>query len=295
MRQHGTHVASTGPGYMVEPVLRRIRPTLKHLAEKGAARLGYHLIPAWRMRTFDQARQLRHLLGQLQIDTVLDIGANEGGYQRLLRQDVGYTGRIVSFEPVPAVYATLAERTRGDPRWTGHRMALGDRDGELVINVTQRSTMSSFLARDETRLRDLGYAHLLKVTDIVRTEPVRVCRLDTVYDEVVPDGREARLFLKCDTQGFDMQVIAGAERSMARVMALQIELSTRPIYAGAPGYLEVLETMGGRGFDVAGIYPVRRDELGRMVNFDCVMINSRHPAVTALADTLVKGREPVLA
>jgi FkbM family methyltransferase len=272
-----------------------VRPVLKRLLEKGAARLGFQLIPTWRVNTFEQARQVRHLLKQLRIDTVLDVGANEGGYGNLLRTFVGYTGRVVSFEPVPAVYARLAAKTAADPRWHAHQLALGDTDGELEINVTQRSTMSSFLQRDETRLRTRGYEHLLKVTDIVRREPVPVRRLDTVFDEVVPDSREARVFLKCDTQGFDMQVIAGAERSLARVMALQIELSVQPIYAGAPGYVEVLERMGARGFDVSGIYPVRRDELSRIVNFDCVMVNSRHPAVAALAEQLVHGREPSVA
>ena len=279
---------------MVEHAKTGLRPALKRLVDKAAARLGYEVIPSWRLRTLQQSRQLRYLLERLTIDTVLDVGANEGGYYRVLREYVGYTGRIVSFEPVPAIYAKLADATAGDRHWTGYRQALGDRDGELLINVTQRSTMSSFLTRDESRLRDQGYDHLLQVTDVVRTEPVPVRRLDTVFDEVVPDAQQARVFMKCDTQGFDMQVMAGAERALPRVMLLQIELSVRPIYAGAPAYLEVLEAMSGRGFDVAGIYPVRRDELSRIVNFDCVMINSRHPAVTALAAGLVKGREPAL-
>lgn len=280
---------------MAEHPLARLRPAFRRLVEKGAARFGYQVIPSWRLRNLDQSRQLQHLLRQLRIDTILDVGANEGGYRRLLRTYVGYAGRIVSFEPVPEVFATLARNAAGDPRWTGHAIALGDSDGDLEINITQRSTMSSFLARDEARLRDLGYAHLLNVTDIVGRQRVPVRKLDTVFGDVVPGGRDARIFLKCDTQGFDMQVIAGAERTLPHVMALQIELSIRPIYAGAPGYVEVLQAMSGRGFDVAGIYPVRRDELSRIVNFDCVMINSRHPAVAALAATLVRGREPALA
>jgi FkbM family methyltransferase len=279
---------------MAEHALTGFRAALKHLVERGAARLGYQVIPAWRARTLEQSRQLQHLLQQLEIDTVLDVGANEGGYHGLLRSHVGFTGRIVSFEPVPDVYARLAEKAAKDPLWTGHCLALGDRDGELPINVTQRSTMSSFLTRDESRLRDRGYDYLLKVTDVVRTESVPIRRLDTVFDEVVPDPQHARLFLKSDTQGFDMQVMAGAARTLARVMLLQIELSIRPIYAGAPAYVEVLEALSGRGFDVAGIYPVRRDELSRIVNFDCLMINSQHPEVSAIAATIVKGREPAI-
>ena len=50
--------------------------------------------------------------------------------------------------------------------------------------------MSSFLTRDESRLRDRGYDHLLNVTDVVRTEPVQIRQLDTVFNEVVPNTSE---------------------------------------------------------------------------------------------------------
>ncbi len=273
----------------------RFRPTLRRLVERGASRLGYEVIPSWRLKSFEHARHLNRLFDQLGIDTVLDVGANEGGYRELVRNFVGFDGRVVSFEPVPAVYEALEKGAAGDPHWKGYRMALGDADGELDIHVTQRSTMSSFLTRDELRLRSLGYDHLLNVTHVIRSERVPVRRLDTIFDEVIQGRRDARVYLKCDTQGFDLKVMAGAAESLRSIMALQIELSFKPIYADAPIYSEVLQQMTAQGFDVTGIYPVRRDELFRIVNFDCVMINSRHPAVADLADRLVTGRVPVLA
>jgi FkbM family methyltransferase len=272
-----------------------LRPTLKRLVERGASRLGYQVIPTWRLRSFEHARHLGRLFDQLRIDTVLDVGANDGGYREMLRDFVGYQGRIISFEPVPDTYAKLTAASQGDPLWRGYQMALGDEDSELQINVTQRSTMSSFLTRDESRLKDLGYQHLLNVTDVVRTEAVPVRRLDSMFGEITAGNPDARIYLKCDTQGFDLKVIAGAAESLRSIMALQIELSFKPIYANAPAYGEVLETMTAAGFDVTGIYPVRRDELFRIVNFDCVMINSRHPVVQALADKVVTGRVPSVA
>src|SRR5688572_19815693 len=134
------------------PTAHRLRPTVKRLVEGGASRLGFEVIPSWRLKAYEHARHLKRLFAQLQIDTVLDVGANEGGYRELLRDFVGFGGRIVSFEPVPAVYAALEKGAAGDPQWTGCRMALGDADGNLDIHVTQRSTMSSFLMRDEERL-----------------------------------------------------------------------------------------------------------------------------------------------
>jgi len=268
--------------------LAALRPTLKHLVTRGAARLGYRVIPIWRLKSFEQSRHLAHLLAQLGVTTVLDVGANTGGYRDLLRRDVGYNGRIVSFEPVPAVFETLRACSAGDRQWSGKQMALGDADGELAINVTSRSTMSSFLSRDTARLQHLGYAHLLNVTEVVGIERVPVRRLDGIFDEVAGGGE--RVFLKCDTQGYDLKVMAGAERSLASIVAVQIELSIKPVYAGAPVYAEVIERMSALGFDVTGIFPVRQDELSRILNFDCVMINSRHPFVQSLASRVVTGR-----
>ena len=74
------------------PSATRLRPTLKRFVEQGASRLGYKVIPSWRLDAFEHARHLRRLFGQLDIDTVLDVGANDGGYRQLLRDFVALTG-----------------------------------------------------------------------------------------------------------------------------------------------------------------------------------------------------------
>ena len=269
-----------------------MRSIVKRLLAGVANRLGLAVVPAWRMPTLQQANDLRHILRTLEIDTVLDVGANEGGYRRFLRDNVGYRGRIASFEPVASVYQALTASAAADPDWTGFQMALGDTDGEFEINVGSRTTMSSFLQPDRAGLAGSGYSHLVAVTDVVRTERVAVRRLDSVLADVLGGRRDARILLKCDTQGFDLKVMAGASASLSSIAAAQVELSFKPIYAHAPAYDEVLDRMNGAGFDVSGIYPVRRDELLRIVNFDCLMVNSRHPAVTAAASRLVAGRNP---
>lgn len=251
--------------------------------------MGLVVIPDWRLRTLPHATDLRRVFDQLRIDTVLDVGANEGGYRRFLREHVGFQGRIVSFEPVASVYCALEAASAHDPNWKGVPIALGDEDGELPINVGARTTMSSFLRPDMVGLANLGYSYLMQVAGVVSTETAQVRRLDSVLDGALDGRTDARVFLKCDTQGFDMKVMAGARASLPSIAALQIELSFKPIYAGAPAYGVVLEQMLAAGFDVAGIYPVRRDELLRMVNFDCLMINSRHRSVLEMGQA-VTGR-----
>ena len=62
--------------------------------------LGYEIVPLREMKERDFALHLRELLARLQIDCVLDVGANVGQYHDFLRDKVLYDGPIVSFEPV---------------------------------------------------------------------------------------------------------------------------------------------------------------------------------------------------
>src|SRR5262245_27620242 len=78
------------------------------------------------------------------IGLVLDVGANRGQFGKLLRQ-LGFRGRIVSFEPLKDAFATLRRLTANDPLWECHNLALGDSDRTASINISANSYSSSFL------------------------------------------------------------------------------------------------------------------------------------------------------
>jgi hypothetical protein len=81
----------------------------------------------------------------LQIDLLLDVGANIGQYVIENRQQ-GYLGQVVSFEPLPQAYDTLLENAAGDPLWMLQaRCAVGSAIGETVIHISKNSYSSSLL------------------------------------------------------------------------------------------------------------------------------------------------------
>ena len=90
---------------------------LRGLVERIAARHGYVIIPKWRLQSFPLAARLRQLFVHHRIEKVIDVGANEGQYRDFLRNQVGFDGRIESFEPTPALVARLHEKARGDRDW----------------------------------------------------------------------------------------------------------------------------------------------------------------------------------
>ena len=100
-----------------------------------------------------------------------------------------------------------------------------------------------------------------------------MARLDAIIDDLV--GTYSRIFLKLDTQGWDLEVLAGASECMDRVAAVQTELSVIPIYEGMPGWLEAMSSLSSSGFEPTWMSPVTLDGPVRVLEFDCVMVRSK--------------------
>jgi len=235
-----------------------------------SARVGYPIIPQWRLEKWDQSSHLAQLFAMLAIDCVLDVGANIGQYREFLRLQLDYRDDIVSFEPVGEMYDVIARAAATDPRWSVHRLALGEADQPATINVFAERTLTSLLPRNEEGLRSMGYDKYVRETELDRTEEVEVRRLDGLIDAIAP--AERRIFLKSDTQGYDMQVMRGAAACIDRILAIQIELPVREIYQGAGNYLDALAELTDMGFDPTAFFPVQRDSTLRTVNVDAVMV-----------------------
>lgn len=213
---------------------------------------------------------LAELFRHLDVRTVLDVGANVGGYRNFLRQEVGFRGLIISFEPVRRHVELLRKQARNDPNWVIHDYALGSEAGRQEINVMSGHVFSSFLAPDHTVVNE--FEHLNTVD---HRETVQVQTLDAVMDDLRSRHHFQQAFLKIDTQGYDLQVIRGGRMSLSQVQALQTEISIRPLYQGSPGFIEVYSELVALGFELTGMYPVVRDASMRLIEQDCVMVNRR--------------------
>jgi FkbM family methyltransferase len=178
-------------------------------------------------------------LRALGVETIVDVGANEGRYARHVRE-IGFRGRIISFEPLAGTFARLQAASAGDDLWECHQCALGAADAETDIAVSECTEFSSFLPLQ-------SFAQALHPTARpVRRERVQVRALDGMIAGLGLAGRTA--WLKSDTQGFELQVLEGARACLDAFTGVQLELSLRPIYDGQPGFEQVVGEMGRRGF-----------------------------------------------
>jgi FkbM family methyltransferase len=209
------------------------------------------------------------LLRKLEVDVVLDVGANRGQFGRRLRRG-GYTGRIVSFEPVPRVAEKLEKVAANDPDWRVMRYALGAADEETEMHVgAGQGRLSSLLPASE-----FGRSWDENI-DADTTVPVCVRRLDGLYDEAVAGIENPRVYLKLDTQGYDLQAFAGAGERVRELVGMQSEVSQVPLYDGMPHMSEQLATYAAAGFELTGMFPVvTHRPTARVVEFDAVMVRS---------------------
>jgi FkbM family methyltransferase len=239
-----------------------MNPVLKGGVRRLARRLGY-TIGRYTL-SGDVARLRGKLLADLGVDLVLDVGANIGQYGQSLRAG-GYTGRILSFEPVPEAFEALSRVARFDGAWACRRLALGDHDGESHIHVNNIVSTSSLLAVGAA-LRRVAPQFVT-----VQDERVAVARLDSLG----PEGCDGvgRVYLKIDVQGYELPVLEGARACLGTIVAIECELAPTPLYEGQAPFRALIDHLDDLGFQCYHINRGFCDEsAGQTLDLDGIFV-----------------------
>lgn len=201
----------------------------------------------------------RRLLQSERVDVVLDIGANRGSYAAQLLEQ-GFTGRLISFEPLGTAFAELSRRSAGCAHWDCHRLALGNEDAERKMHVSEDVVSSSFLS-----LRD-SFVDASPGLRNVGEETVPIARLDTVRERLFGDA--ARLLVKMDVQGFELEVLKGGEDTLRQAVGVECELSLAPIYEHQTLFADVIGFLAERGFHLRALEPAFVHRSGELLQLD---------------------------
>lgn len=210
------------------------------------------------------SHQVQEIFELLRIDLVIDAGANRGQFAKKLRKF--YRGEIHSFEPISFIFDELKSTSSNDPQWHVHNVALGSEAGEVSINVSKETVFSSILSPNEYSKRRFGAD-----AQTVSEERITVRRLEQELDAITPDLANRKIYLKMDTQGYDLEVFRGLGAKSISILAMQSELSIRPIYSGMPHWIDCVSEYEKAGFSMIGMFPVTRDGL-KVVEFDCLLV-----------------------
>jgi len=154
---------------------------------------------------------------------IFDVGANVGQsidlFSRLFPES-----SIYSFEPAADCFALLNRKYTND-RVRLFQVALSSSDGAREFFYYQKSVLNSLLPLDTHPANPFADVKMIK-TSMVNTRTV---------DGFMREAGISRIdLLKIDTQGWDYEVLLGAERALAdgKVAAVMVELNFIPMYRG---------------------------------------------------------------
>lgn len=244
-------------------------PSLKRQAANLVERkTGYLILHQNQAHRLPSRLHLRRFFKHFGVDCVFDVGANVGQYATHIREVVGFTGPIISFEPIPELAATLREKAARDPQWHIESCALDREAGPATFHVMAADVFSSF-----KRPADDQPSMLEEMNKVARQ--IEVMRSTLAVE--LPRWRQRlnfrRPFLKVKTQGNDLAVVEGAGAEIRNFVGLQSDLAIRRIYADSPSLAEAMAAYETRGFRPSALVPLpdTPEHFPLLLEMDCIM------------------------
>ena len=164
---------------------------------------------------------------------ILDVGANVGGWSAVAR-DVFPDAAITMIEPQEHLAETLSTLCHRLGRAVFHPVAAGARFEQRDLHIRAEDPSSTFC--------DVG-----EYGDPVRLQPTTIVPLDSLLERA--DITPAEL-IKVDTEGFEMEVFAGAQKLLSHAEVLVVEVSLYQWYPMTPRFVDVVSYLAERGFAV---------------------------------------------
>jgi len=207
--------------------------------------------------------QLKRIFIDNKIDVLIDVGANEGQFAKDVRNI--FDGQIFSFEPVKSVFDILDKNAVNDKKWQVFNFALGSESKNATINISKHTVFSSLLKTNEYCKSAFG-----DKSASLSQEEILIKRLDEVLPEIMPDIQNKRIFLKIDTQGYDVEVFKGLGKYLNCVYGVQTEVSLISIYEGMKHWTEGITIFEKAGFAIVGMYSINREK-NKVIEYDCLL------------------------
>tara|TARA_R100000687_G_C6430331_1_gene155350 strand:+ start:580 stop:1299 length:720 start_codon:yes stop_codon:yes gene_type:complete len=224
---------------------------------------------AWRYRNRTERDELRFLLAQqLRGKLVLDIGANAGIYSYWMSKAVGREGRVIAFEPQPEMIDALKKLRHS---FKLHQLEIAETGlSSQPGQATLRRVMSH-----------LGGASIER--DLPEADDSFTIPLTTIDAYIEEHADRPVSFIKCDVEGHEPAVFAGAMNTLQRDMpTLLFELHDKQVNES-----DLFEQLGSIGYSAYYLHDGRQhpiEELAQArasidkpyLNYVCVPYRDRN-------------------
>lgn len=235
---------------------------MKILIKKALQGIGYQI-----KKYQDENIPRLKIINHFDINKLLDVGANVGQYSLNMRR-IGYNKKIISFEPLKAAFERLKEVASKDKNWVVNNFALGNENITSILNVAGNSYSSSILNMSPEHIKSLP------ASKYIAKESIEIQKLDSIFKNIFEEGDN--IMLKIDTQGYEQNVIMGAENSLSKVRIIQLEMSIVPMYEKEILYIEMINFMDHMGFELFSLENGFSDmKTGKLLQLDGIFVNKK--------------------
>jgi FkbM family methyltransferase len=215
----------------------------------------------------DCFKDIQKQFGREFFKMIFDVGANIG--QSMIKYAERFPhAEVHSFEPVAANYEKLEAAARHNPLLHAHKLGMGERAGLVDIHLNQHSTTCSI------KHGDPGAG-------------LETIELETLSGFMDKHNVGAVNFLKLDTEGYELEVLAGAAKVLDEQRIHFLFIECEPVSTGRK--FVSLEALGSHmhkhGYRPFGIYEQQNEWDGtkalRYVNAVFVCGNLQQSASSA--------------
>lgn len=147
----------------------------------------------------------------------IDIGANIGKYTELLLKETA--AKVIAFEPLPDAYLDLKKIELNNlNRLKVFNQAIGEKNEFLELNYASNKSEKASFSDHLEKLSFYDFYNNKKIN-------MKILTLDTFIEENLDDFNQQEIdLIKIDTEGFELEVIKGATKTIKKMSPKYIQL-----------------------------------------------------------------------
>ena len=172
-------------------------------------------------------------------ETIIDIGSNKGQFI-LLIEKIYPNKNIYSFEPIKEMINKQKKFFAYKNNIIFHNVALGSSNTLKEFLITTRMDSSSFLKIVSDKNKSKNY-------DIIENRNIQINTLDNL---LINEKISHPVLIKIDVQGYELEVLRGANNLLKKTDYLLLEVSKNEMYQNQPIEKVIVEYLKNLNFDI---------------------------------------------
>jgi FkbM family methyltransferase len=223
---------------------------------------------AWRLLSPARRKiwiQFYPIFNQHEIKVIAYAGAHTGDIAVALNEV--FPGReFYLFEPVPQTFEILLENTKQHKNMHCFNIAAGSKEEQQDIFVDEFSQASSLLSYEPIATREypfLGRQHSVKVN----IKPI---------DMMMKKHKATVDLILMDVQGYENEVLMGAEETIKSCNVIISELSLQALYRGSSTFDSIYQALAKKGFHLHYLINPMQGESHQILQMDGIFVRDSH-------------------